>query len=69
MNVGYETEMYTVTESQSVVELSIIVTDRPSRGALRPFTLSLSTGDNIAGIIPIKGHASLVVHFPNSCTR
>ena len=54
MNVGYETEMYTVTESQSVIELSIIVTDRPSRGALRPFTLSLSTGNNIAGrYIPI----------------
>ena len=48
--VGYEAEMYTATESQSVVELSIIITDPPTGGAPRPFTLSLSTGDNIAGI-------------------
>ena len=49
--VGYEAEMYTATESQSVIELSIIVTDPPTGGAPRPFTLSLSTGDNIAGRI------------------
>ena len=47
--MGYEAEMYTATESQSEVELSIIITDPPTGGAPRPFTLSLSTGDNIAG--------------------
>ena len=46
--VGYEAEMYSATESQGVVELSIIITDPPTGGAPRPFTLSLSTGDNIA---------------------
>ena len=52
--VGYEAEMYTATESQSEVELSIIITDPPTGGAPRPFSLSLSTGDNIAGrYIPI----------------
>ena len=66
--MGYEAEMYTATESQSEVELSIIITDPPTGGAPRPFSLSISTGDNIAGMY-IMGHTSLVVPLPNSCTR
>ena len=51
MTVGYEAEVYTVTESQRMVELSIIITDPPSGGAVRPFTLSINTDDVTAGII------------------
>ena len=68
MTVGYGAEMYSATESQSEVELSIIITDPPTGGAPRPFSLSISTGDNIAGMY-IMGHTSLVVPLPNSCTR
>ena len=50
MTVGYEAVVYSVTESQRQVELSIIITDPPSGGAVRPFTLSLNTNDVTAGI-------------------
>ena len=48
--MGYEAEVYTVTESQRMVELSIIINDPPSGGAVRPLTLSLNTNDVSAGI-------------------
>ena len=50
MTVGYEAMVYSVTESQRQVELSIIITDPPFGGAVRPFTLSLNTNDVTAGI-------------------
>ena len=50
MTVGFEAEMYTVTESQELVELSISIIDPPSDGALRPFTLSLDTKNGSAGM-------------------
>ena len=49
MIVGFEAEMYTVTESQELVELSITIIDPPSEGALRPFTLLLDTNNGSAG--------------------
>ena len=39
MIVGFEAEIYTVTECQELVELSIAIIDPPSEGALGPFTL------------------------------
>ena len=42
--MGYETEIYTVSESERQVELSITITDPPS-GAPIPFTLLLNTRD------------------------
>ena len=50
MIVGFETEMYTVIESQELVELSITIIDPPSEGALRPFTLLLDTNNGSAGM-------------------
>ena len=50
MIVGFEAEMYTVTESQELVELSITIIDPPTEGALRPFTLLLYTNNGSAGM-------------------
>ena len=38
MNVSYDAEVYTATESQREVELYIVVTNPSAGGALRPFT-------------------------------
>ena len=46
MTVGYEVEVYTASESQGMVELSISVTNPPTGGALRPFTLVINTADD-----------------------
>ena len=51
MTVGYEVEVYTVLESQRVVELSISVTNLPTGGALRPFALVVNTADSTASIV------------------
>ena len=57
ITVGYEFTVYTTSEGQGMVELSVIVFDpQPdgtlpplSGGAPRPFTLSVNTEDNTAG--------------------
>ena len=51
MTVGYEVEVYTAAESQGMVELSISVTNPPTGGALRPFTLVVNTADGTASIV------------------
>ena len=51
MTVGYEVEVYTASESQRVVELSISVTNPPTGGALRPFALAINTADGTASIV------------------
>ena len=51
MTVGYEVEVYTASESQGMVELSISVTNPPTGGALRPFALVVNTADGTASIV------------------
>ena len=43
-------KMYTTSEGQGSVELSIIVSNFPTVGAPRPFTLSVSTENGSAGM-------------------
>ena len=55
ITVGYEFTVYTTSEGQGIVELSVIIFDSLSEGplpggALRPFTLSGSTGNGTAGM-------------------
>ena len=40
--VGFESTAYTTSESEGMVELSVVVTDPPMGGAPRPFSLSVS---------------------------
>ena len=47
--MGFEVDVYISSESQGLVELSVVVTDPPS-GAPRPFSLSLNTVDDTAGV-------------------
>ena len=49
ITVGYEFTVYTTSEGQGVVELSVIIFNPPSGGAPGPFTVSVSTEDNTAG--------------------
>ena len=49
LTVGYEAEWYTVTESETRVELAIVITDPPS-GSPASFTLLLNTYNDNAGI-------------------
>ena len=49
VRVGFEVNVYISLESQGLVELSVVVTDPPS-GAPRPFSLSLNTVDETAGV-------------------
>ena len=51
--MGYDKEIYTVTESEGTVELSIIVT-KPRSGAPRSFILSLNTNDKTTGTTAIS---------------
>ena len=51
--MGYEKEIYTVTESEGAIELSIIVT-KPQSGAPRSFILSLNTNDKSTGTTAIS---------------
>ena len=48
--VGYEFTVYTTSEGQGMVELSVIIFNPSSGGAPRPFTLSVNTEDGTAGI-------------------
>ena len=50
ITVGYEFTTYTTSEGQGSVELSIIVSNFPTVGAPRPFTLSVSTENGSAGM-------------------
>ena len=50
ITVGYEFTVYTTSEGEGMVELSVIIFDPPSGGAPRPFTLSMNTEDDPAGI-------------------
>ena len=49
ITVGYEFTVYTTSEGQGMVELSVIIFNPPSGGAPRPFTLSVNTEDGTAG--------------------
>ena len=62
VTVGFEAEVYTVTESQRQVEISVVITDPSSGGAPRPFTLLLNTADNTAGMLTMQtiSHALLL---------
>ena len=51
VTVGYEFTVYTTSEGQGMVELSVIIVDPPTGGAPQPFTISVSTKDGSAGII------------------
>ena len=48
--VGHEFTVYTTTEGEGIVELSVVIFDPPSGGAPQPFTLSINTEDGTAGI-------------------
>ena len=50
ITVGYEFTVYTTSEGEGMVELSVVIFDPPSGGAPRPFTLSINTEDGTAGI-------------------
>ena len=50
VTVGFEAEVYTVTESQRQVQLSVVITDPSSGGAPRRINLLLNTADNTAGM-------------------
>ena len=55
ITVGYEFTVYTTSEGEGMVELSVIIFDPLSGGplpggAIRPFTLSVNTEDGTAGI-------------------
>ena len=52
--VGYEFTTYQTNETDSSVDLSIIVINPPSVGAPRPFSLSVSTRGISAGIQPLE---------------
>ena len=47
--MGYEPTTYTTSEAEGRVELNIVVFS-PLGGAPRPFTLSVTTEDNLAGV-------------------
>ena len=49
LTVSYEAEWYTVTESETRVELAIVIIDPPS-GSPIPFTLLLNTYNGSAGM-------------------
>ena len=55
--VGYNSTMYTTSESEGVVELTVAILYPPSGRAPRPFTVLTSTEDATAGMI---------IHFRNS---
>ena len=48
ITVGFGASVYTATESERMVDVSIVVTDS-SGGTPRPFSLSVTTQDNTAG--------------------
>ena len=50
ITVGFSATLYTTSEDQGSVEISIIISEPSSGGAPRPFSLSLSTQNNTAGI-------------------
>ena len=52
--MGYEARVYTATESQGEVELSISVTEPPTGGALRPFTLTMNMEDGTARMLTLS---------------
>ena len=51
ISVGYEFAMYRTSERNGSVNLSITVSNPPSVGAPRPFSLSVSTRGRTAGIL------------------
>ena len=64
INIGYETTSYLTSESQGVVELTIVLI--PSGPAPRPFTLFVSTTDNTAGIYLAEVQLNLTTCFLSS---
>ena len=51
ITVGFSATLYTTSEDQGSVEISIIISEPTSGGAPRPFSLSLTTQDNTAGVL------------------
>ena len=51
IQVGYASTSYLTSESVGIVELNIFVFSHPVDGTPRPFTLSVSTEDDTAGIV------------------
>ena len=64
INIGYETTSYLTSESQGMVELTIVLI--PSGPAPRPFTLFVSTTDNTAGIYLAEVQLNLTTCFLSS---
>ena len=50
ITVGYEFTVHTTSEGVGAIDLSIVVTDPPTGGAPRPFSLSVTTQDGTAGL-------------------
>ena len=50
ITVGYEFTIYTTSEGQGLVELSVVIFDPPTGGAPRQFALSVDTQDGSAGM-------------------
>ena len=51
IEVGYELPAYTAREGDGRVDLTIIVSSHRNRGTPRPFTLSVTTRDDTAGML------------------
>ena len=49
ITVGYGFTIYTTSEGQGMVELSVIISNPPSGGAPRPFNLTVNTENDTAG--------------------
>ena len=49
--VGLSATLYTTSENQGSVEISIIISEPSSGRAPRPFSLSVNTQDNTAGLV------------------
>ena len=49
--VGFSATLYTTSEVQGNIGISIIISEPSSGGAPRPFSLSVNTQDNTAGLV------------------
>ena len=61
IQVGYDPTVYTTSEVEGRVELTIFVFSHPVDGAPRPFTLSVSTQDESAGIYSNRDYVRTVL--------
>ena len=63
VRVGYDPTVYTTSEGEGMVELNIFVFSHPATGAPRPFTLSISTQDGIAGMLKSTGNINVLCNL------